>query len=71
MLLLAAFISCVLRKPDLNDDEEGFDDSNVLSSCEEQMANSKERDLQGGCVKNNDQNLNVDKASRLPFFEEA
>ncbi len=47
MLLLAAFISCVLRKPELDEEEEVFDDANGAGSTEGADLSASQRDLQG------------------------
>jgi hypothetical protein len=47
VLLLAAFISCVLRKPDLEEEEESFDDVNASSSASSADLTASQRDLQG------------------------
>ena len=49
VLLLAAFISCIMRKPDINDDEEeNFDDVNAVNTCRSTASLSdSQRDLQG------------------------
>ena len=47
VLLFAAFVSCVMRKPDLDEDEENFDDINTGNSAESALKKGSQRDLQG------------------------
>ncbi len=46
MLLFAAFLSCILRKPDLDDDEDSFDEGNG-PLVNNDVAGGEERDMQG------------------------
>lgn len=49
VLLLAAFISCIMRKPEVDDDDDIFEEShNGLPSADEVMLSpEQERDIQG------------------------
>ena len=46
MLLFAAFLSCVLRKPDLDDDEEAFDEGNMMP-IDDELLNCDQDKLNG------------------------
>ncbi len=46
VLLFAAFLSCVLRKPDFDDDEDSFDEGNG-PLIDNDVAGGEERDMQG------------------------
>ena len=48
VLLLAAFISCIMKKPDLDDDEENFDEGNCSPPTQkDDMLSASQIDLQG------------------------
>ena len=48
VLLLAAFISCVMRKPDFDEEEESFDDANAATSSRDaELLGNSQRDLHG------------------------
>jgi len=46
VLLLAAFISCVLRKPEFDEEEESFDNCNAPSASADADLSASQRDLQ-------------------------
>ena len=48
MLLLAAFLSCVMRKPDLDNEDEVFDEChNALPGADESMDKANARNIDG------------------------